>query len=598
MRSHVGPMVEIATRSGWNEIATISTDRTTRVWNVDTGVQTVEFASDFDTPTAITYHHTHHALFCGYQSGVIRMFDVIRAATIAEIDVHQGHSVCVVKSFMLDGVDVLMSMDTNGEIFLINCETKVSIASFSTKIITGIPGTSAAKNKFLCVELFGDNKFVSICSGGCATLGNNALNNPEKASPNGKDTAINSTTCGDDLVIIYLPSMTIAYSEKTSTMKKHSSSLFNNDEFIHAMGYVTVPASLTSMNFLTFVTSRRILAVPLEITDYPQCLLDRSAVVVKKHDCKSLRDAYFSASCTTIALISATSASAVNSSASLLSTPSSTGGGSLLSTPDEERVFSIIQLRLEQTQTKERMVISNPIRQRLAAGDISYFSFLKEELAATSDRYGCLTIWKVSSNNPSFIDTNKDERTVSTPSVPSCLIDHSLTKECDATPLLVNKGKDNNMNDDPSIEILNSPMRSLYLNSSQLPMGDNTEMMGTDHAASSLKDDPSDRQEEEHALSLASDEDNLASGVGKSQGNIDLDHSFTESMEHAEDCSEEQMSQSLDGEQNQEKHQEAVDEIHRQELKADLTHSVVGGTENPRTATMILASQYKGWLLS
>lgn len=570
-------MLEIATRPGWNEIATISTDRTTRVWNVDTGVQTVEFASEFDIPTAIAYHNTHHALFCGYQSGIIRMFDIVRAATIAEINVHNGNCVRFVKSFVLDGIDVLLSIDVNGIMYLINCETRLTIASFETNIST-IPAVNLnSSSSYLCVELFGDNKFVCVCSGG----------NTRGTSGNGgsaeKSNQFSPTSSGgcDDLIIVYLPSMTIAFSEKVTTSKKLNSPLFTSDEILYTIGYTVIAASRSNLNLLTFVTSKRIITIPIDITDYPQCIMDRSAIVSRKHDCKMLRHAYFNSSRTTIALIS--SMGSVNAAPSTSSCLSAATG-------EEERTFSIVQLRLDQTSSKEKVMISNTIRQRLSGGDIGYFAFLKEDLAATSDRFGCLTIWKVSSNNISYVDTNnKDERMVATPSVPSCLIDHSNIKGDDSTPLISDV---KNSFQNTSRE--NSPLKALYFNNTEPEQDPNAagahssplKMVESDNGIVDLSKSIDGGSNDRHVEINHSPSDTVFTAeMDRDISIVDLD----ESKNELTDSQNKSLNDSVERSQNSKE-----EDLHRQELRVDVSKSH-RATSLPRVSgSVVCPVNYKG----
>jgi WD40 repeat protein len=68
--------------------ATVSADKTIRLWNLNTATQTVEFFSEADSPTAVHLSKNADIVFCGFSSGLIRVFDVHNAVSVAESRFH------------------------------------------------------------------------------------------------------------------------------------------------------------------------------------------------------------------------------------------------------------------------------------------------------------------------------------------------------------------------------------------------------------------------------------------------------------------------------------------------------------------------------
>ena len=93
MRSHAGGIVALAhdPSDERTEFATASNaDRTIRVWDRLTGAQRYEFASPDDGCSCLSYHPLAHVLAAGFESGVLRVFDVKGTSTLYEFQQHNG----------------------------------------------------------------------------------------------------------------------------------------------------------------------------------------------------------------------------------------------------------------------------------------------------------------------------------------------------------------------------------------------------------------------------------------------------------------------------------------------------------------------------
>jgi len=90
MRSHTDTVLSIVPDPiiSRANLATLSADRTIRIWCTNSGIQKFEFASPQDPPTCVAYHPTEQVIACGFASGFVRIFDVESTETIYELEQH------------------------------------------------------------------------------------------------------------------------------------------------------------------------------------------------------------------------------------------------------------------------------------------------------------------------------------------------------------------------------------------------------------------------------------------------------------------------------------------------------------------------------
>ena len=110
MRSHIGNILGVS-RSFSRNLASISEDRTIRIWDLDSGVQSVEFSCETDKPTAVCYHPRKNLVFCGFESGLIRVFDVEEASTLFELSSRRGNQISDMKFVELNSSFLLIVLD-------------------------------------------------------------------------------------------------------------------------------------------------------------------------------------------------------------------------------------------------------------------------------------------------------------------------------------------------------------------------------------------------------------------------------------------------------------------------------------------------------
>ena len=80
---------------------------------MSSGRQKYEFLSPHDAPCTVTYHPSEQTIACGFDSGFIRVFDVVSTSTKHELEQHTGMVKCLL--YNAEGT-VLYSAATDGHI--------------------------------------------------------------------------------------------------------------------------------------------------------------------------------------------------------------------------------------------------------------------------------------------------------------------------------------------------------------------------------------------------------------------------------------------------------------------------------------------------
>ncbi|XP_011890700.1 PREDICTED: WD repeat-containing protein 90 isoform X10 [Cercocebus atys] len=89
-RSHTAPVLALATEQRRGQLATVSQDRTVRIWDLATLQQLYDFTSLEEAPCTVTFHPTRPIFFCGFSSGAVRSFSLEAAEVLVEHTCHQG----------------------------------------------------------------------------------------------------------------------------------------------------------------------------------------------------------------------------------------------------------------------------------------------------------------------------------------------------------------------------------------------------------------------------------------------------------------------------------------------------------------------------
>ncbi|XP_063573219.1 WD repeat-containing protein 90 isoform X7 [Pongo abelii] len=89
-RSHTAPVLALAMEQRRGQLATVSQDRTVRIWDLATLQQLYDFTSSEEAPCAVTFHPTRPTFFCGFSSGAVRSFSLEAAEVPVEHTCHRG----------------------------------------------------------------------------------------------------------------------------------------------------------------------------------------------------------------------------------------------------------------------------------------------------------------------------------------------------------------------------------------------------------------------------------------------------------------------------------------------------------------------------
>ncbi|KAM4632224.1 WD repeat-containing protein 90 [Discoglossus pictus] len=90
MRSHTDSLLAFSTHLSHPYLATVSIDKTIRIWDISSLQQLYDFTANDETPCTVTFHPICEALACGFSSGVVRYFDVAATSLQAEHKQHRG----------------------------------------------------------------------------------------------------------------------------------------------------------------------------------------------------------------------------------------------------------------------------------------------------------------------------------------------------------------------------------------------------------------------------------------------------------------------------------------------------------------------------
>lgn len=90
MRSHTGRITGVAVDPYRKHMATVSEDHTIRVWDSETLQQLYDFSAPSECPCTISYHPSRQMFACGFENGIVRVFNVQTTSMMAEHKQHRG----------------------------------------------------------------------------------------------------------------------------------------------------------------------------------------------------------------------------------------------------------------------------------------------------------------------------------------------------------------------------------------------------------------------------------------------------------------------------------------------------------------------------
>ncbi|ESP04065.1 hypothetical protein LOTGIDRAFT_230310 [Lottia gigantea] len=120
MRSHTSSIYSVAIDPYRKHIATVSQDKTIRVWDAETLQQLYDFSSAKECPCTISYHPLKQVFACGFENGIIRIFNVSTTTMLAE---HKQHNSMITGLVYNPKGDYLYSCDSLGTLVLYDITT-------------------------------------------------------------------------------------------------------------------------------------------------------------------------------------------------------------------------------------------------------------------------------------------------------------------------------------------------------------------------------------------------------------------------------------------------------------------------------------------
>lgn len=151
LRSHTKQVLDVASDPNRMEFATVSLDRTIRIWDLTTLNQKYQFDIDGENPICVDYHKYEYMIACGFESGIVRIFEIPTTQVLEEYKAHL--------------TDVLAIAYTHDSRWLIS-SSKESICISDTKhmyqAVKVIPYACECKNVNLCMSR--DGKYFSFIS--------------------------------------------------------------------------------------------------------------------------------------------------------------------------------------------------------------------------------------------------------------------------------------------------------------------------------------------------------------------------------------------------------------------------------------------------
>lgn len=89
-RSHLSEIISLSFNAMKQQIATVSSDQTIKLWELDTFNQIYDFQSPTDKLSNIACHPTLPEFSAGFESGMIRIFSLATTSLKHEVDSHSA----------------------------------------------------------------------------------------------------------------------------------------------------------------------------------------------------------------------------------------------------------------------------------------------------------------------------------------------------------------------------------------------------------------------------------------------------------------------------------------------------------------------------
>uniref|UniRef100_A0A8C8BFF5 WD repeat-containing protein 90 n=1 Tax=Otus sunia TaxID=257818 RepID=A0A8C8BFF5_9STRI len=123
MRSHEDSILAFSVEGTWKQMATVSQDKTIRVWDLVSMQQLYDFTAADEMPCAVAFHPTQQILACGFDSGMVRTFSLAASDLLVE---HKQHRTVITGLTFSPNGKFMFSSCLQGTLALYSCMVQKS----------------------------------------------------------------------------------------------------------------------------------------------------------------------------------------------------------------------------------------------------------------------------------------------------------------------------------------------------------------------------------------------------------------------------------------------------------------------------------------
>ncbi|XP_057682899.1 WD repeat-containing protein 90 isoform X2 [Corythoichthys intestinalis] len=161
MRSHTSNVLGFSVDGIRRHLTTASSDGSIRIWSMDSLHQLYDFVSE-DKPCSVAFHPREQIFSCGFNSGIVRVFDISCGKLLAEHNHHKG--LVVGLAFSPDG-ECMYSAASEGSLALYNsCDNDSHVIRVVCRVVargTGrAPDALTVSSDSRCLAFVGPTEYV------------------------------------------------------------------------------------------------------------------------------------------------------------------------------------------------------------------------------------------------------------------------------------------------------------------------------------------------------------------------------------------------------------------------------------------------------
>ena len=117
-------------------MATVSSDQSLKVWDLETFNQIYDFQSPNDKLCTISCHTTLPEFAAGFESGMVRVFSLVTTSLVHE---YKSHSASVFKMTYNPSGKLLYSVGQDGSLVLHDTSNLYSVIKYSKNVVYKMP---------------------------------------------------------------------------------------------------------------------------------------------------------------------------------------------------------------------------------------------------------------------------------------------------------------------------------------------------------------------------------------------------------------------------------------------------------------------------